>query len=246
MDERDCILPSEFYAMMKDNMQAANSSTSTRIPEPLMTRLPLMWFSLAFLMGIVLAKLLPFSEWVWIVLTLASIALLIISQVLAPTLPPNFTFPLRPFTFVLITALFLGGMRYQISVPHFNAFHIAFYNDRDYDVLVTGIVVEPPDYRDNYTNLRVQVTHVDTGDRQLPANGLILVRVSNNQVFHYGDIIRLRGKLKTPPENEDFSYRDYLAGQLIHSYMSSAEVTVLPGKGGNPFSRAMYALKERS
>ncbi|HSJ87664.1 MAG TPA: ComEC/Rec2 family competence protein [Anaerolineales bacterium] len=232
--------------MMKGNMQAANSSTSTRIPEPLMTRLPLMWFSLAFLTGIVLAKLLPFSEWVWVVLTLAGIALLIISQVLAPTLPPNFTFPLRPFTFVLITALFLGGLRYQISVPHFNAFHIAFYNDRDYDVLVTGVVVEPPDYRDNYTNLRVQVTQVDNGDRQLPANGLILVRVSNNQVFHYGDIVRLRGKLKTPPENEDFSYRDYLARQHIHSYMPVAEVTILPGKGGNPFSRAMYTLKDKS
>ncbi len=211
-----------------------------------MTRLPLMWFSLAFLTGIVLAKLLPFSEWVWILLTLASIALLIISQVLAPTLPPNFTFPLRPFTFVLITALFLGGLRYQISVPHFNAFHIAFYNDRDYDVLVTGVVTEPPDYRDNYTNLRVQVTHVDTGDRELPANGLILVRVSNNQAFHYGDIVRLRGKLKTPPENEDFSYRDYLARQHIHSYMPTAEITILPGKGGNPFSRAMYTLKDKS
>jgi competence protein ComEC len=52
--------------------------------------------------------------------------------------------------------------------------------------------------------------------------------------------------LKTPPENEDFSYRDYLAAQQIHSYMSSAEVTVLPGKGGNPISAVLYAIKEKS
>jgi competence protein ComEC len=92
----------------------------------------------------------------------------------------------------------------------------------------------------------MKVTGVDTGDRELPVSGLILARVSNNQVFHYGDILRLRGKLKTPPENEDFSYRDYLAAQHIHSYMSTAEVTVLPGNGGNPFSRALYALKEKA
>ncbi len=98
----------------------------------------------------------------------------------------------------------------------------------------------------NYTNLRVKVTDVDTGDRQLPAEGMLLARVSNNQVFHYGDIVRLRGKVKTPPENEDFSYRDYLAAQHIHSYMSSAEVTVLPGNGGNPILKAVYGFKEKS
>ena len=156
------------------------------------------------------------------------------------------SFPLHPFAFVLLCALCLGAARYQISVPKFNAFHIAFYNDREYDLLITGTLVEPPDYRDNYTNLRLKVSGVDTGDRELPVSGLLLARVSNNQVFHYGDILRLRGKLKTPPENEDFSYRDYLAAQHIHSYMSSAEVTILPGKGGNPFSRALYALKDRS
>lgn len=231
---------------MMPRMQAANPSSPSRIPEFLTTRLPLMWFSIAFLAGIVLASLFSVPTWVWIVLALVGISLLVVSQALNPTLPPGFTFPLRPFTFILITALFLGALRYAVSIPQFNAFHIAFYNDRDYDLLITGVLTEPPDYRDNYTNLRIKVTRVDTGDRELPANGLLLARVSSNQVFHYGDILRLRGKLKTPPENEDFSYRDYLAAQHIHSYMTSAEVTVLPGNGGNAFYRVMYALKEKS
>ena len=225
-------------------MQAANSPTTSRIQERLTTQLPLMWFSLAFLAGIILAKLISLSIWVWISLTVIAILLLVLSQILAPRLPTSF--PLPPFAFVLFCALCLGATRYQISVPTFNAFHIAFYNDRDYDLLVTGTLIEPPDYRDNYTNLRLKVTNVNTGDRNLPANGLILARVSNNQVFHYGQILRLRGKLKTPPENEDFSYRDYLAAQHIHSYMSSAEVTVLPGNGGSPISVALYALKEKA
>src|SRR5829696_6099364 len=226
-------------------MQAANTSTFSRVREQLTTRLPLMWFSLAFLAGIVLASLISLHIFVWIGLFVIADLLLIASRLIARRLP-SLPFFFSPFAFVLLLALFLGAARYQFSVPRFNAFHIAFYNDRDYDLLITATLIEPPDYRDNYTNLRVDVSNVDTGDGDLPAEGLLLARVSNNQIFHYGDILRLRGKLKTPPENEDFSYRDYLAAQHIHSYMTSAEVTMLPGNGGNPFYRLMYAIRDRS
>ena len=204
-----------------------------------------MWFSLAFLGGIVLASLISLSALVWGILALIALALAILLRVLTPRLSLS-SFFIQPFAFILLFALFLGAARYQLSVPDFDANHIAFYNDREYDLLITGTIAEPPDYRDNYTNLRVDVEKVDTGDRDLPVHGLILVRASNNQVFHYGDRLRLRGTLQTPPENEDFSYRDYLAAQHIHSYMSSAEVTVLPGGGGNPVSAALYAVKDRS
>ena len=204
-----------------------------------------MWFSLAFLAGIVFASLVPLHILTWSGLIGLAVLLLIVSRVAAARFSSS-RFSLPPFAFVLLIAFLLGAARYQLSVPRFNAFHIAFYNDRDYDLFITGTIIEPPDYRDNYTNLRVRVRGVDTGDGDLPANGLILVRASNNRVFHYGENIRLRGKLRTPPENEDFSYRDYLAGQHIHSYMTSAEITTLPGNGGNLFSRVMYAIKDRS
>ena len=229
-------------------MQAATPSTSSRIQEQL-TQLPLMWFSLAFLAGIVLASLVSLSIWIWTGLSILFLVLALFIRFLPPLASLRTThssFYLHPFTFVLFFALFLGAARYQLSLPEFDAFHIAYYNDRDYDMLITGTLVEAPDYRDNYTNLRLDVEKVDTGDRDLPVHGLILVRASNNQIFHYGDRLRLRGKLKTPPENEDFSYRDYLAAQHIHSYMSSAEVTVLPGKGGNLISAALYAIKQKS
>ena len=229
-------------------MQAANTTSTSRIPDLLTTRLPLMWFAIAFLAGIALGKLVSLSLWIWLSLAALALVLAILARVFSSRLPPS-PYPLStliPFALVLLLALFLGAARYQMTVPKFDAYHIAFYNDREYDLLVTGTVVEPPDYRDEYTNLRVKVTGVDTGDRQLPAEGLLLARASNNQVYHYGDIVRLRGKVKTPPENEDFSYRDYLAAQHIHSYMSSSEVTVLPGNNGNPLLRAVYAFKEKS
>src|ERR1051325_70767 len=140
-------------------MEAANTPASNRIQDRLTTQLPLMWFSLAFLGGIVLASVISLSVWVWISITVFAIFLLVISQILAPRLPASF--PLHPFAFILFTGLCLGAVRYQMSVPRFDAFHIAFYNDREYDLLITGTLAEPPDYRDNYTNLRVQVQSVD-------------------------------------------------------------------------------------
>jgi competence protein ComEC len=246
-------------------MQAANPPTSaSQLQDQLTTHLPLMWFSLAFLAGIILASMVSLSIWVWVGLTFIFILLAFTTRFfpLSSFLPPPFDITqgkslasipprllraiLQPFPFILLVFLFLGAARYQLSVPNFDAFHIAFYNDRDYDLLITGTLIEPPDYRDNYTNLRVRVKAVDTGDGDLSASGIILVRASNNQTFHYGENVRLRGKLKTPPENEDFSYRDYLAAQHVHSYMSTAEVTVLPGNGGNPLSVALYKIKDKS
>src|SRR5262245_59420260 len=178
-------------------MQVAKPPRSLR--ERLTTQPPLMWFSLAFLGGIVLGSLISLSLWVWIGLTVLAIFLLILANVLAPRL--NLPTPFfHPIFFIALASLFLGAARYQFSIPDFDAFHIAFYNDRDYDLLITGTVIEPPDYRDNYTNLRLRVNAIDTGDSELPIeNSLMLVRVSNNQTYEYGDVLRLRGKLKTPP-----------------------------------------------
>ena len=230
-------------------MQAANPSTSAW--ERLTTQPPLMWFSLAFLGGIFLGQWVSLSLWIWIGLAVFTLFLSIFARILIPRIDlPSLIF--LPFAFVLFFGIFSGAARYQFSVPKFDAFHIAFYNDREYDLLITGYLVEPPDYRDNYTNLRVRVEAVDTGDGDLPITNtllrksLLLARVSNNQTFEYGERVRLRGKLKTPPENEDFSYRDYLAAKNIHSYMTSAEITVLPGNGGNQIIGALYAFKQRS
>lgn len=230
-------------------MQAETPPTSLR--EQLATQPPLMWFSLAFLGGIVLGSLVSLSLWIWVGLALAFIVLAIVSRTFSLSTPREpqssaFHFLIAPFSFILLFGLFLGAARYQYSVPRFNAFHIAFYNDREYDLLITGYISEPPDYRDTYTNLRVDVAKVDTGDGDLDANGLILVRAPSNQTFEYGQRIRLRGRLRTPPENEEFSYRDYLAAKNIHSYMTSPIITVLPGKGGNPLLDALYAFKQRS
>ena len=137
-----------------------------------MTHLPLMWFSLAFLAGIILASLVSLPIWVWVVFSAIFLFLAFITRISQKQFTfQSLSFTFHPFPFILLFAICLGAARYQLSIPKFDAFHIAFYNDRDYELLITGTLVEPPDYRDNYTNLRLRVIAVDTGAGALSASG---------------------------------------------------------------------------
>ena len=206
--------------------------------------MPLPWVSLSFIAGIMIASLLAFSANLWLAMMLALLFIVILFRLLSSTfrLP---SFILHPFIFILPISFLCGAWWYQFRQPAIDAFHIAFYNDRDYEILVTGTLAEPPDYRDTYTNLHIKVEAVDSGSGDLPAYGAVLVRVPTLVKYEYGERVRVRGDLKTPPEDEEFSYRDYLAREGIHSYMSIADVTVLPGNGGNLFFVQVYKLKDK-
>ncbi len=211
---------------------------------------PLLTVSLAFLLGILLGSLVALPFGIWLALTGVTLVIALAWWLIAR----QFQFrphQLSPSTQALIlisfAALFGGAARYQYAMPRIDPFQVAWYNDRDYDLLVTGTLVEPPDERDNYTNLKLQVESVDTGlEFPLQAGGLILARVSPDEKYTYGERLRLRGKLLTPPENEEFSFRDYLARYGIHAYMPLAAVTRLPGGGGNPILARVYAFKARA
>ncbi len=208
---------------------------------------PLFWISLAFLLGIAIAGVVSLPISVWLLLAAIALVLGLLWRFLTHSIDLSSLAADITTATIFLVILFLGAARYQAAIPEFDAFDLAWYNDREYDMLITGWVAEPPDVRDSYANLRVRTTGIDTGDGDdLTISGFLLARVDPNDPYAYGDIVRLRGRLKTPPENEDFSYRDYLARQNIHAYMSSADVTPLPGKEGNLLAAGLYAIKEKA
>ena len=213
--------------------------TFSRLP-----MLPLFWLSLAFIGGIISANQVSLTIYIWLGLAIIFLAI----GLLLRNQAERIRLSTRSFLIIALSlvSFCLGGFRYQLSVPKIDAFHIAWYNDREYDVLVTGTLDQPPDYRDTYTNLYMKVEAVDTGSGDLPVEGEVLARVFPNETYVYGEHIRIRGKLVTPPENEEFSYREFLARQGIHSYMSLTEVTRLPGNSGNPVKKAIYAFKDKA
>lgn len=215
---------------------------------------PLLWVSLGFIAGVALAKLVSLPLCVWLILAFLALLVAILFNRLAPRLAP-IHLPRPALTFqpstlrlipVYLVAILVGAARLQSTVPVQSISQVSWFNDRDYDVQLTGTVVQPPDYRDTYTNLQLQASMLDTGLQQFKVTGLVLARLGPNQTYHYGDNLRLRGRLLTPPQNEAFSYRDYLAREGILSYMTSAEATVLPGTSANPFIAAIYSLRDAS
>ena len=248
-------------------METPNQKTSSRLND-LTAWTPLLWLSLAFIAGILASwqvqlyrshwldlahKLLPpqipLTRFLWFVP--AGIALLgaVLLRIFSSRIKFK-PFKLPPSTLFLaslgLAVFFLGAARYNFTIPQVDAHYIAWYNDRDYEVLVTGTLANPPDVRDTYTNVRLNVTAINTGSGDLPVHGLILARLPSGGDWHYGDVVRLRGHLKTPPSNEDFSYQDYLSHQGILAYMSDAAATLLPFTGGNPVLRLIYAFRDKA
>lgn len=227
--------------------------------ETLTASLPLLWLSLAFLAGILVASQVHAKAVLWLLLAGISLVPVLLAFILQGvnllarrlSLDFNIRIPVRRLFALFLTALslgafFLGAFRIQSTVPGNDAHNIAGYTEAQDELLVTGTVIDPPDERELYTNLRLEVSGVNNGDGWINASGLLLARVSSETTWHYGDVVRLRGYLEVPPESEDFSYADVLVRQGVHAYMPDAEGTLLPFTGGSPILRLMAAIKDKS
>ena len=141
------------------------------------------------------------------------------------------------------------GARYQASLPDFSdPRQIAAYNQSESQMLVTGRVHTLPEVRDTFSYLRVaaEQMHPDGELENIDVHGLVLVSTGTTKEFQYGDRVRIRGYLETPPEDEDFSYRDYLARQGIYTLIRNAKVSTLETGQGNWFMSLIYKLKAKA
>jgi competence protein ComEC len=146
---------------------------------------------------------------------------------------------------VCALALILGAWRYSSAVPHFDESSLAYYNEQGW-VKLTGVVRGEPDVRDTYTNLRMAAESLVLDDQEHAVTGTVLVRAPRYPEYRYGDRLEIEGLLETPPEFEDFSYRDYLARQGIHSLLRRPHITLLARDQGSFFYAKLYAFKSRA
>jgi competence protein ComEC len=221
--------------------------------------MPLFWLSLAYLSGILAAPLFPFPAATWVILAGLSAALAGLGKLilhLRPDFnprffePPDFPYWLsaRLPGWVLICTIFLGAAHWQSVQPEMDTSFISFYNDTGKFHTVEGVIIEPPDLRDTYTQLILQASQIQQEEAgpSIPVSGKLLTRVKPGETWRYGDKLRLTGKLTTPMENEEFSYQDYLARKGIYSHMVDAVPDLLLRDQGNPLRAGIYHLKEHA
>lgn len=212
--------------------------------------MPLIWVSLSFFAGLVAADTLTWPVTTWLLLSGGSLLLLLARFLFfrwSRHKPRKKSYSLLFLSVLLF--LTLGGIRYRLSQPDLtDSSFIASYASSENSFVIVGVVSDFPDVRDDYINLRVQVQKLRPSGEFIhtPVEGLLLAKVPPENDIHYGDQVVLRGLLQTPPTDEDFSYREYLARQNIYAYMPRSTVAVLETGHGNFMLRGIYALKEKS
>ena len=147
----------------------------------------------------------------------------------------------------LAAALCLGAVRYIAVLPVSTINSLSNYNDLAEQVILEGIIIDPPDVRDGYTNLVIQATHLRLPEAvsDLEVEGRLLARLDPGKIWRYGEHVRLMGYLYTPNETEIFSYRDYLAQRNIFSQMRVNFGVHLNEVGGNFLLSGLYTLRSR-
>ncbi len=151
---------------------------------------------------------------------------------------------LRVFHLCLLLFL-LGALRYTIAVPHFDDHALAYFNDRG-AALIIGDVIDPPEVRDRTTYVYVAATRIQIDRTWHDISGVALLQVPRETDVRYGDQLQVYGAPSTPPEDADFSYKDYLARQGVHSLIRFSSVRVVARDQGNPFFAALYAFRDRA
>ncbi len=148
---------------------------------------------------------------------------------------------------IILTSLclfiFFGGAFYfQSSLPPNDESHLRFYNEKG-AVQVKGTLSQDPDVRDRATQLRLEASEIKLDGEWHEVQGTALLFVPRYPGYSYGDVLLATGKLETPPQLDDFNYKDYLAHEGIYSTMLYPEIEILEtGQGFKPLEW-VYSLR---
>ncbi|MEZ4712674.1 MAG: ComEC/Rec2 family competence protein [Caldilineaceae bacterium] len=155
-----------------------------------------------------------------------------------------------------LLCLLCGAFRYasQPVSPCWSSTDLAYYNlaaDKAFDreapqVILAGYISSYPLVSDTRQRLHVVVDSITTESGTYTVQGTLRLSTGIRQRYNYGQPVKLRGRLVTPPVFEDFSYRDYLSRKGVHSLLYNARVELLSGDvRGNRLTQLLYAFRAR-
>ncbi len=207
--------------------------------------MPLLWLSAAFLAGIWLGSVSAVPKpLLFSVFILCSLLAFLEKRLTARVVLLQSWRGISPLPLaVLLAALALGAWRYPLPPSGFSPDHIAFHNDKG-EITFSAVVSNLPVSNGRTTSFRAEVSPGESGSES-PTSGMIQVQTWPGTDIRYGDLVRITGEPETPPEEESFSYRDYLARQGIQTLVAFPKVEVISRGHGNPVLSALYTLRLR-
>ncbi len=144
---------------------------------------------------------------------------------------------------VLLFFFGAGLLRIVFAVPDFGVSRVEFYSDLDRNIKIEGVLTAEPELRNNAQYLLVEADKLILPFKKVDLNGRVLIKAKTFPRFFYGDRLVIWGRLQTPAEFEEFSYKEYLAKDNIFSVMYSPSISVIDDSGGRDFFGIIYFLK---
>lgn len=216
-----------------------------------------LFFSSSFILGIGLAPYLNFSSFLKLFLVLAAVVIIF-------SLWPIKKLVVFGFCFVFFV---FGLGRYDQVKFDFQNKNLASHNDKN-GLLIEGKVIEEPDVRPSQIKLTIEAENLysvsqtekeeikkelgkslfyeDLQDlEKIEIQGKALLVLPRHPDYQYGDRVLVFGKLVTPKEDKNFSYKDYLSRYDIFSLSYYPTVYLVEKNQGNRFMSNLLKIKER-
>ncbi|PKO05905.1 MAG: hypothetical protein CVU41_09795 [Chloroflexi bacterium HGW-Chloroflexi-3] len=207
-----------------------------------MRRIPLFWVCSAFLLGISVALFAPVSVEFWRISFFVCLGFLGL-EYLARRKWSGFKNHSLP-VFLLLVVLAGGGWRYtSIQQKPFTPIDIAYYNDQE-KVTISGVVCSDPQHNERSVRFTFCVDRMEKPEKR-DITGKVLV-VQRNGDWKYGDRVNVIGTLQAPGENEEFSYKDYLAQRGIYSLMEYPYVKWIASGQAGWVKSGLFALRQKA
>jgi competence protein ComEC len=157
----------------------------------------------------------------------------------------------------MLIVLGVGVLRYASRplTPCWTPSDLAHYNlpaERAFDdtapnFLITGYINSYPLLKEQKQQVYVAATSILIDGEDRPVQGTLRLSTRLRQKLQYGQRVLIRGRLVTPPDFEDFSYRDYLTQRSVYSVVYGARVNILEQEApqGDPIRTWLYRFRSR-
>jgi competence protein ComEC len=193
------------------------------------------YFCLAFIVGIFLSSTAVVSQPLGLIFLILGIILISLFWKRPDPKEDKTAKKIVVIGFCLIF-FFLGAWRCQSVEWRIENNQLRKYNDSEKNIVLKGIIVQEPDLRRKSQRLIFQPEKIQ---------GRILLVVNRYPEYRYGDELKIKGELKTPPQFQNFNYKNYLAEKKIYSLAYWPKVELLERNKGNVFYSFIWQFKSR-
>ena len=212
--------------------------------------MPLLWLSLAFLLGLLAGSAWQIGWVAWIGLAVVGIAFAAIERRLLARFARYAAWRrwVRLPLALLLAGFCIGALRSSLAQPRWGAGDLAWYNERG-TAKIVGVIVRPPDKREKSLTLQIEVETLalledgQAAGGPVPVRGQLLARLPLGGDWRYGDRVVLEGSPSAVEEESSASYASYLARQGITAVLSYPRISLLKHNAGSPLLALLYDLR---